>query len=55
MKEEDEDAFFDRLIHYRQAKKHLLDINEYIGKLLDMEEEIKQNSEDKKNWHVQQL
>ena len=55
IKEEDEDAFFDRLIHYSQAKKHLLDINEYIGKLLDMEETLKQNSEDKNNWHVRQL
>ena len=45
---EDGDDLFDRLIYYSNAKKHLLDINEYIGKLLDMEETLKQNSEEKK-------
>ncbi len=48
MKEEDEEMFFDRLIRYPKAKKHLLDINGYIGKLLDMEEKFKQNSEEKR-------
>lgn len=52
--EEDHSDVIDRLIYYSKAKKHLLDINEYIGKLLDMEETLKQNSEKKKNWHVQQ-
>ena len=40
MREENEEAFFSKLIHYREAKNHLLNINEYIGKLLDMEDKI---------------
>ncbi len=49
MKEEDNDAFFDKLIGYKQAKLHLLKINEYIGKLLDMEDEIKQKNKKEKD------
>ena len=47
MQEEDKDNKFDKLIGYSQAKLNLLKINEYIGKILDMEDELKQNTKEK--------
>ena len=46
-KKEDHDNEIDSLIGYSQAKLHLLKINEYIGKFLDMEDELKRNTKEK--------
>lgn len=45
-KKEDHDNEIDSLIGYSQAKLHLLKINEYIGKILDMEDELKRNTKE---------
>jgi transcriptional regulator with XRE-family HTH domain len=47
MQEEDHDNEIDKLLGYSQAKLHLLKINEYIGKILDMEDELKRNTKEK--------
>lgn len=47
MQEEDHDNEIDKLLRFSQAKLHLLKINEYIGKILDMEDELKQNTKEK--------
>lgn len=47
MQEEDQDNEMDTFLRYSQAKLHLLKINEYIGKILNMEDELKQNTKEK--------
>ena len=47
MQKEDHDNEFDKLIGYSQAELNLLKINEYIGKILDMGDELKQNTKEK--------
>ena len=44
MKEEDHDNEIDKLLGYSHAKQNLLKINEYIGKFLDMEDELKREA-----------
>jgi len=46
MQEEDQDNEIDKFLRFSQAKLHLLKINEYIGKILDMENELKRNTEE---------
>ena len=47
MQEEDQDNEMDTFLRYSQAKLHLLKINEYIGKILNMEDELKRNTKEK--------